>query len=146
MLERTCFGHLAYNSEGRIDGAPVRFVFVEGWVYFAADRGLRRALANNSWVVIVVSDVLDSEHVASVVSRGTCYHTERTGSARSDAAALRGIVRLRNREPAAATHLRRIARTHSVVRMHVEQLHGATTRLPCSTVAALDMLKTREGA
>lgn len=145
ILERTCFGVLAYNSAGRIDAAPVRVVFVEGWMYFAADRRLRRAIANNSWVVISVSDVLHAEHIASVVVRGTCYQTERTGSARSDRAALRGVVRLRDREPAAATQLRRIARTHAVLRLHVEHLHGDTTRLPCGRAGALNMLDTREG-
>jgi hypothetical protein len=145
VLERTCFGHLSYNSDGRIDAAAVRFVFVEGWVYFAADRRLRHALGNNSWVVISVADVLDANEVASVIVSGTCYHTERTGSARSDASALRGVVRLREREPAGATQLRRIARTHTVLRLHVDGLRGVTTRLPCTKAAAHNHLSTREG-
>lgn len=146
VLARTCFGSLAYNNHGRIDATPIRLVFVEGWLYFAAGGGLRRAIANDPWAVISVSDVLDAQHVASVVVRGFCVETRQTGSARNDAAALRGIVRLRDREPAAATQLRRRSRSHSVLRLRVEQPCGATTRLPCSRVPAINMLNTREGA
>jgi hypothetical protein len=146
VLARTCFGSLAYNNHGRIDATPIRFVFVEGWLYFAAAGGVRRAIANDPWAVISVSDVLDAMHVASVMVHGPCVDTEHTGSERSDAAALRGIVRLRDREPAAAGELRRRSRSHSVLRLRVEQPRGATTRLPCSKVPAINMLHTREGA
>ena len=146
VLERTCVGHLAYNTAGRIDAAAIRLVFLEGWIYFTADRMLRRAIAENSWAVISVLDVLDAEHVASVVVCGTCYQAEGTGSAQSDAAALRGIVRLRDREPVAATQQRRLARRHSVLRLHIERLHGVTMRLPCSKIRATNMLATRQGA
>jgi len=146
LLERVCFGHLAFNGDGGIDAVAVRFVFVEGWVYFVADRHLRHALTNNAWVALSVADVLDADEVASVVVRGACYLTERTGSAQSDAAALRGIVRLRERQPEAVTHLQRIARTHSVLRLHVERLRGVTMQLPCTHVAAGDLPHTREGS
>jgi hypothetical protein len=146
VLARTCFGSLAYNDHGRIAATPIRLVFVEGWLYFAAAGELRRAIASDSWAVISVSDVLDAQHVASVVVRGHCVEAQHTGSERSDAAALRGIVRLRDREPAAAGQLRRRSRTHSVLRLRVDQPRGATTRLPCSKVPAINMLSTREGA
>jgi len=145
VLARTCFGSLAYAHQGRIDAMPIRFVFVEGWLYFAADNRLRRAIANDSWIVVSVSDVLDAEHVASVVVRGTGHSAEHTGSARTDVAALRGIVRLRDRVPVTASQLGRRARTHAVLRLRVDRVRGVTTRLPCAKMPAINMLNTREG-
>jgi nitroimidazol reductase NimA-like FMN-containing flavoprotein (pyridoxamine 5'-phosphate oxidase superfamily) len=131
ILERTCFGHFAFARNGHVDAVPIRFAFLEGWLYFRADAAMRADIRHNHWAVMSVVDRLDSTHFASVVARGTCYATEDTGSAQGDAAALRGILRLRDRVPEPIARPRRDSRTSIVFRLHVDALHGSTTFVPC---------------
>src|SRR5690242_11621190 len=85
MLERTCFGHLAFVRQTHVDALPIRFAFVDPWLYFQADHALRHALGHNAWVAVSIDESVDATHMASVVARGACYATERTGSRDSDA-------------------------------------------------------------
>lgn len=131
VLERTCFGHLAFARNGHVDAVPIRFTFLEGWLYFRADAAMRTDIRHNRWAVMSVVDRLDATHFASVVARGACYATEDTGSPQGDAAALRGILRLRDRVPERNTGPRRDSRTSIVFRLHVDALCGSTTFVPC---------------
>jgi nitroimidazol reductase NimA-like FMN-containing flavoprotein (pyridoxamine 5'-phosphate oxidase superfamily) len=126
LLGRVAFGHIAFTRSSHVEALPIRFAFVEGWMYFRANSGLRAAIAQNPWVVFVVVDLLDPLRVSSVIARGTCYATEQTGSATEDAAALRGIMQLRDPAPDAA-RTNRAGRTSIVFRMHVDQLRGYTS-------------------
>lgn len=131
VLERSCFGHLAFARDGNVDAVPIRFAFLEGWLYFRADAAMRANIGHNRWAVISVVDMLDSTRFASVVARGACYVTEETGTARGDAGALRGILQLRDRVPRTITRPRRDSRTSIVFRLHVDELSGSTTFVPC---------------
>jgi nitroimidazol reductase NimA-like FMN-containing flavoprotein (pyridoxamine 5'-phosphate oxidase superfamily) len=131
VLERCCFGHLSFAREAHVDVVPIRFAFLEGSLYFRADSAMRANIDHNRWAVISVVDMMDSTHFASVVAHGACYATEETGSPRGDAAALRGILRLRDRVPRTITRPRRDSRTSIVFRLHVDTLRGSTTVVPC---------------
>ncbi|HTI63824.1 MAG TPA: pyridoxamine 5'-phosphate oxidase family protein [Gemmatimonadaceae bacterium] len=130
MLERNCFAHLAFVRRTHADVVPIRIALAEGWLYFRADRELSEAIGHNAWVAITVSERLNSTRFTSVVARGTCYATEHTGSPSGDAAALRGIVKLRDRAPAAA-QTRRSERTLVILRVRVEELRGTRSVVPC---------------
>lgn len=130
LLERMSFGHLAFARDGHADAVPIRFAFLEGWVYFRADAAMRTIIRHNRWAVICVVDMIDATHFASVVARGACYATEETGSSRGDANAFRGILRLRDRLPATATRPRPDSRSTIVLRLHVDALSGSTTVVP----------------
>jgi nitroimidazol reductase NimA-like FMN-containing flavoprotein (pyridoxamine 5'-phosphate oxidase superfamily) len=129
VLERNSFGHLAFTRQSHVDAVPIRFGFVEGWLYFRANAAMRDDIGHNAWVLVSVVDMLDATHFASVVARGGCYETERTGSLAGDVAALRGIVR--DRAPTAARRSQMTARTSTVFRLHVDELRGYTTLVPC---------------
>jgi nitroimidazol reductase NimA-like FMN-containing flavoprotein (pyridoxamine 5'-phosphate oxidase superfamily) len=126
VLERVAFAHLAFTRNSHVEALPIRFAFVEGWLYFRANSVLRAAIAQNAWVVVTITDTLDPTCVASVIARGACYATDHTGSASGDAAALRGIMRLRDPAPV-APRTSRAQRTSIVFRMHVDQLRGSRT-------------------
>jgi len=83
------------------------------------------------WVAVAVAAPAENGRWISVVARGTCYATENTGTAAVDAAALHGIVRLREQtgEPAPRGH--RAPRASVVFRMHIEDLHGRMIAAPC---------------
>jgi nitroimidazol reductase NimA-like FMN-containing flavoprotein (pyridoxamine 5'-phosphate oxidase superfamily) len=148
VLERSCFGHLAFARDTHVDMVPIRFAFVEGWLYFRAGAAIRDAIGHNPWIAISVTDMLDETHFASVIARGACYQTERTGSAVGDAAALRGIKQLRDRVPVSMAPARRSARDAIVLRMHVDDLRGGTTFVPCPADAhragTIDSQQVRE--
>jgi nitroimidazol reductase NimA-like FMN-containing flavoprotein (pyridoxamine 5'-phosphate oxidase superfamily) len=132
LLARSCFGHLAFARETHVDAVPIRFASVEGWLYFRADAVMRTDIAHNSWVLVTVTESLDATHVASVVARGACYVTEQTGSTRGDAAALRGILRLRDQPADAETPVRKTPRSSIVFRMHIDHLRGVTSLVPAT--------------
>jgi len=133
MLERSCFAHLAFVRRTHADVVPIRIAFSEGWLYFRADRELSEAIGHNAWVAITVSEQLNATRFTSVVARGTCYATDHTGSRGGDAAALRGIVKLRDR--AAAAQTRRSERTLVILRVRVEELRGTLSVVPCDVPA-----------
>jgi nitroimidazol reductase NimA-like FMN-containing flavoprotein (pyridoxamine 5'-phosphate oxidase superfamily) len=130
VLARTCFGHLGFALKAHVEAVPIRFAFVEGSLYFRANRAMCLAIASNRWVLISVVEMVDATHFASVVARGTCYETEHTGTTNGDAAALRGIVELRDRAPA-SPRVARGERKSIVFRVHVDDLRGRTTFVPC---------------
>jgi nitroimidazol reductase NimA-like FMN-containing flavoprotein (pyridoxamine 5'-phosphate oxidase superfamily) len=130
VVERACFGHLAFAHHDEVEAVPIRFVSVEGWLYFRANSALRAAIAHNPWVAIAIAETLDATHMASVVARGGCYPTEQTGSTTDDARALRGIMRLRERVRDAVLRTGRSERTAIVFRMHVDSLHGRRMVVP----------------
>ncbi|HTJ24033.1 MAG TPA: pyridoxamine 5'-phosphate oxidase family protein [Gemmatimonadaceae bacterium] len=131
MLERSCFAHLAFVRRTHADVVPIRIAFSEGWLYFRADRELSETIGHNAWVAITVSDRLSSTRFASIVVRGTCYATERTGSRGGDDAAFRGILKLRDRAPATAAQVRRMERSLVIFRVRVEELRGTLSIVPC---------------
>ena len=132
VLERITFGHLAFSRRGQVDAVPIQFSLLDGWLYFRADARLRAHIAHHPWMLVAITDRLTDTHIASIVVRGTCYVAENTGTHAGDAAALRGIVRLRDPGPATADGKRAPfrPRTVSVFRMHVVELHGSRSRLP----------------
>ena len=130
ILERTCFGHFGFARNGHVDAVPIRFAFLEGWLYFRADAAMRADIRHNHWAVMSVVDRLDATHFASVVANGACYATEDTGSPQGDADAFRGILRLRDRVPQPMPRPRRDSRTSIVFRLHVDALRGSTTFVP----------------
>jgi nitroimidazol reductase NimA-like FMN-containing flavoprotein (pyridoxamine 5'-phosphate oxidase superfamily) len=129
-LARSCFGHLAFTRHSHVEAVPIRFAFVEGWLYFRANSGLRAAIAHNPWAVVSVAEALDPTMVDSFVASGGCYGTEQTGSAAEDAVALRGIMRLRGPQPADHVRTSTAERTGIVFRMHVDQLRGYRMSVP----------------
>lgn len=142
LLRRTCFGHLAFVRSDHADVLPVRFAFVDRWVYFRADAALRSVIAHNPWLVLSVTELRDVTHVSSVVVRGGCYVTERSGSTADDAAALRGIIELRDRPAVGRERAPRVERSSIVFRLHVDELRGTTTFVPCPAGArAYDLVE-----
>ena len=127
LLRRSCFGHLAFGRGGRVDILPIQYAFLEGWVYFRADLGLREAIVHNPWLVLSVTEVQDATSVSSVIVRGGCYQTEQTGTAIGDAAARRGIMKLRDRTTVGPERKSRIRRSSTVFRIHVDEMEGITT-------------------
>ena len=114
-----------------MDAVPIRFTFLDGWLYFGANAALRKEVGHNVWVAVAVAAPTKRDRWASVVARGTCYATEHTGTAAVDAAALRGIVQLREQAGEAKPGAHRAARTSVVFRMHVEEMHGRMIDAPC---------------
>ena len=131
VLERNCVGHLSFLRQSHVDTMPIRFAFVDGWLYFRADREMVHTIGHNAWVVVSAAETFDTTHVASVVARGACYATDHTGSAEGDAAALLGIRRLRERLPMTAARRRWEERVSTVFRIHVDELRGRTILVPC---------------
>jgi nitroimidazol reductase NimA-like FMN-containing flavoprotein (pyridoxamine 5'-phosphate oxidase superfamily) len=134
VLNRVCFGHLAYSSGSHVGVLPVRYALREGWLYFRAGAGLRAIISRNPWVCISVTEPHEGARHASVVVRGGCYPTEETGSAGGDAQALRGVVALRDRTrvgPRTTPRQRRLA----VFRLHIEEIQGSITLVPCPASA-----------
>jgi hypothetical protein len=126
-----CFGHLSFARQGRLDALPTRYAFVDGWVYFRADRKLREVIAGAPWLVLSVTEVADDTHFTSVVVHGGCYETQVTGSTAGDAAALRGIKELRDRSSVGRGKKGRVSRTSIVFRLHCDEMRGLTTFVPC---------------
>jgi nitroimidazol reductase NimA-like FMN-containing flavoprotein (pyridoxamine 5'-phosphate oxidase superfamily) len=124
IFARARFAHLSFVRRTHPHVTPIRMVFSEGWVYFRADRTLSAAIRRNAWVAITVTECVDDADVASVVALGTCYDADQPGSWVHEAAALRGIVKLRDRTPATAGRRRHIARTLSIYRVRVDELQG----------------------
>ena len=141
VLARNCFGHLAFTRNSHVEAVPIRFAFVEGWLYFRANSVLRAAIAHNPWVVVSIAETLDPSGIDSVVARGGCYATEHTGSKSEDAIALRGIVRLRNSTPADRVPNGKAERTSVVFRMHVDQLRGYRTFEPSLAEHLVDSIE-----
>lgn len=129
VLRRACFGHLAFMRDKHVDVLPTRYVYLDGWVYFRADKALRTVIAASPWLVLSVTQLEDETHVMSVVARGGCYEAERTGTAVGDVAALQGIMELRDRPRAGRGP--RVRRRSTVFRLHVDELRGITATVPC---------------
>lgn len=129
-LARSRFGHLAFTRNSHVEAMPVRFAFVDGWVYFRANGALRSAIASNPWVVVSIAETRDPTTIHTVVARGACYATERTGSASQDAAAMRGIMQLRDPQPVGESRTGKAERASIVFRMHVDHLRGYRTFCP----------------
>ena len=132
VLHRACFGHLAFAWERHADVRPIRYAYRNGWVYFRADRGLRTAIAASPWLVLSVTELQDPNRVSSVIARGGCHAAEKTGSGLGDAAALHGIMELRDRAPASPRRAPRVQRSSRVFRLHVDEVRGVTAFVPCS--------------
>jgi len=131
VLRSVCFGHLAFIRDGHADALPIRYAYVDGWVYFRADLNLRDIIARNPWLVLSVSEVQNGSRVVSIIARGGCYQTEATGTAAGDAAALRGIVELRDRATDGRERKPRVRRSSIVFRLHVDELRGVSAVVPC---------------
>ena len=131
LLRRACFGHLAFASERHADVRPIRYVYREDWVYFRADPSLRKVIAASPWLVLSVTELQNPTHISSVIVRGGCYEAEATGSALGDAAALQGIMELRDSAPANLGRAPRVRRSSTVYRLHVDELRGVTAFVPC---------------
>lgn len=131
MLQRVCFGHLAFVRGGHADVLPIRYAFRDEWVYFRADRELREVIAQSPWLVLSVSEPQESMRLASVIVRGGCYEADGTGSAVRDAAALQGIIELRDRATVGPERQPRIRRSSTVFRLHVDEMRGITAFVPC---------------
>jgi nitroimidazol reductase NimA-like FMN-containing flavoprotein (pyridoxamine 5'-phosphate oxidase superfamily) len=130
VLNRVCFGHLAFSRGREIGVIPVRYALREGWLYFRAGAGLREIISRNPWVCVSVTEPQDQTRHASVVVRGGCYATEETGSAGGDAQALRGVVALRDR-PRVGPRTRPRQRHLAVFRLHIEETQASITLVPC---------------
>jgi nitroimidazol reductase NimA-like FMN-containing flavoprotein (pyridoxamine 5'-phosphate oxidase superfamily) len=131
VLRRVCFGHLAFTQERHADVRPIRYTYRDDWVYFRADLSLRRVIARAPWLVLSVTEVEDETHVSSVIVRGGCYETKNTGSVVGDAAALQGIMELRDRAPVNRELAPRVRRSSIVFRLHVDELRGVRAFVPC---------------
>jgi nitroimidazol reductase NimA-like FMN-containing flavoprotein (pyridoxamine 5'-phosphate oxidase superfamily) len=131
LIERQCFGHLAFARKGHADVLPIRYTFLEGWVYFRADRDLREVIARSPWLVLSVTESRDATHVSSVIARGSCFETDTTGTPAGDAAALRGIMELRDRPTVGRERAPRVRRSSTVYGLHVDEVRGITAFVPC---------------
>jgi len=130
LLRRACFGHLAFARDGHADVLPIRYIFLDGWVYFRADLGLSEVIAHSPWLVLSVTEFQDANLVSSVIVRGGCYQTEQTGTTIGDAAALRGINELRDRAMVGPQRKPRGRRSSTVFRLHVDEMRGITALVP----------------
>lgn len=131
VLRRACFGHVAFARGGHAEVRPIRYAFVDGWIYFRADVRLREVIARSPWLVLAVTELENATRVSSVIARGGCYEAEATGTALGDAAALAGIMELRDRARVGAERGPRVRRSSTVFRIHVDELHGVTAYVPC---------------
>lgn len=131
VLRRTCFGHLALIRDGNVDVEPIRFAYVDNWAYFRADPALREVIARHPWVVLSVNELRDATLVGSVIVRGGCHATEDTGSAATDAKAMRGIIELRDRATVGRSVAEHADRTTTVFRVHADEIQGTIVFVPC---------------
>lgn len=130
VLNRVCFGHLAFSRGRHVGVLPVRYALQEGWLYFRADDALHQVISRSPWVCLSVTELQDPMRYASVVVRGGCHPTDDTGSTGADAEALRGVVALRDRVrvgPRARPRQRKL----TVFRLHIEEMQGSITLVPC---------------
>lgn len=130
-LRRVCFGHLAFVRAGHADVLPIRYAYLEGWVYFRADLNLRRIIAQSPWLALSVTELDSGNRVSSIIVRGGCYETEGTGTGAGDAAALRGIMELRDPTTTGRERKPRVRRSSIVFRLHVDELRGVSVSVPC---------------
>lgn len=133
LLRRTCFGHLSFLQKGHVAVVPIRYAFVDGWVYFRANFRLRAVIASSPWLALSVTELQDADHVSSVIARGGCYETEQTGTATDNAKAMRGIVALRDPATGGTARAPRVRRSLAVFRLHPDALSGVTVFVPCPT-------------
>lgn len=131
ILARTCFGHLSFIRARHAEVVPVRYAFVDGWVYFRADSRMRDVIRANPWLSLSVTECSAPSQVSSVIVRGGCYETHDTGSPDSDASALRGIRQLRDRTAVGPRQIGRVPRTSTVFRIHEDHVRGIRTLVPC---------------
>jgi nitroimidazol reductase NimA-like FMN-containing flavoprotein (pyridoxamine 5'-phosphate oxidase superfamily) len=131
ILGRVCFGHLAFSRGRHVGVIPVRYALHDGWAYFRADSSLRDRIARSPWLCLSITELREDTLHISVVVRGACYPAEGTGSEASDAAALQGIVALRDRAPVGPATRKPVDRRLSVFRLHAEELEGSVTVVPC---------------
>jgi nitroimidazol reductase NimA-like FMN-containing flavoprotein (pyridoxamine 5'-phosphate oxidase superfamily) len=130
-LLRICFGHLAFVRDEQLEVLPIRYAYLDGWVYFRADRQLQAVIARRPWLALAVTESRSGNYIDSIIVRGGCYHADRTGSSAGNAAALRGVVVLRDRAPIASTSRPRVPRTSTVYRLHADTIEGTRTFVPC---------------
>jgi nitroimidazol reductase NimA-like FMN-containing flavoprotein (pyridoxamine 5'-phosphate oxidase superfamily) len=131
LLSRVCFAHLAFVQDGHANVLPIRYSYLDGWVYFRADLSLRGVITRNPWLVLSITERESATRVTSVIARGGCYETHATGTAASDAAALRGIMELRDRTTRDREARPHVRRSLTVFRLHVDELRGVSASVPC---------------
>jgi nitroimidazol reductase NimA-like FMN-containing flavoprotein (pyridoxamine 5'-phosphate oxidase superfamily) len=131
VLRRGCFGHLAFAWERHVEARPIRYAYREDWVYFRADLSLRKVIAASPWLLLSVTEQQSPTRVSSVIVRGGCYETEATGTTLGNAAALQGIMELRDRASAKPRRAPRVRRSSTVYRLHVDEVRGVTAFVPC---------------
>jgi uncharacterized protein len=103
ILARNHIGRVAYGLHGRVDIAPLHYVFLDGWLYGRTSHGAKLAIiAHNHWVALEVDEVAGLLEWRSVVVRGGWYSYD-VAPPSEHAAWERGIAALRELLPGTLT-------------------------------------------
>lgn len=127
VLARNTVGRIAFAHRGQVNIAPMLYVFVGGWLYARADAAMRRAIRQNRWVAVEVSEVHGVSEWQSVVARGACYSTTDAGLT-ADRAIADGVARLRSQIPEMSHPKTRSRLRTAIYRVHVDRLTGYSAR------------------
>lgn len=74
ILIRNHVGRVAYAAHGRVDIAPLHYVFLGGWLYGRTSHGAKLGvIAHNHWVAFEVDEIAGLLEWRSVIVRGGWY-------------------------------------------------------------------------
>jgi uncharacterized protein len=103
ILARNHIGRVAYGLAGRVDIAPLHYVFLDGWLYGRTSHGAKlNIIMHNHWVAFEVDEVAGLLDWRSVVVRGGWYSYD-SAPPSEHASWERGIAALRELVPGTLT-------------------------------------------
>ena len=129
LLARNAVGRIAVAHRGHVNITPINYVYAAGWLFARADGAMRTAIGRNRWVAVEVAEVNGVSDWKSVVVRGACYVASSRGSAAADAAASRGVARLRREIPEMTSPGAAAGVQPVVFRVHAAELSGCAAAL-----------------
>ncbi len=124
VLARNSVGRIAFAHHAHVNISPATYVYADGWLFARADAALRVALRHNRWVAIEVAEVRDVSDWQSVVVRGACYATSRSGSTAEDATIARGVTLLRSHIPEMSRAGGESPFSTTIFRVHADEVTG----------------------
>ena len=124
VLARNIVGRIAFAHHNHVNISPATYVYADGWLFARADAALRVALRHNRWVAVEVAEVTDVSAWQSVVVRGACYATSRSGSAAEGATIARGVALLRSHAPEMSWAGGKAPFSTTIFRVHADEVTG----------------------
>jgi hypothetical protein len=128
ILARNHVGRVAYALSGRVDIAPLHYVFLDRWLYGRTSHGGKLdIIAHNHWVAFEVDEVAGVLDWRSVIVRGGWYSYDSAPHS-EHAAWERGISALRELVPGTLTPNDPVPLRTVVFRIEVAEISGRECR------------------